>query len=221
MSVPRSVVGSDATQNPSSSVQKPLLPLEFLQNSSKVSLENEVDGVLGKSFSPVPSKSREMASKIYQQLDKIGASKEKTLPTKLSPSMLTGKAFKSSDIESSKLLDYVQADNRPGGSSTTLVPLVQEPVYHKRDRVEENGAMNSLGCFDSVTPVNTSAASVSVKDMTNFSSKSEVNLISHCSRKKHAFQMSGVGLGYNALCFSCIIWHNFSIILHGFLNLRL
>ncbi|KAK8301483.1 hypothetical protein V6Z12_D04G024800 [Gossypium hirsutum] len=74
----------------------------------------------GTSFTTVPSKSSQMASKIFQQLEMLVSPGEKS-PSMLSPSMLCGQARKSLvNVDSSKFLENVH------DSSKSVVQLSQE-----------------------------------------------------------------------------------------------
>ncbi|XP_061358405.1 nuclear pore complex protein NUP1-like [Gastrolobium bilobum] len=69
LSIARNRVGIDAAQQPSSSMQKPILLGEVKHRHTKLSAENVDDTMPSTSFPPLSSKSSEMASKILQQLD--------------------------------------------------------------------------------------------------------------------------------------------------------
>ncbi|XP_022742024.1 nuclear pore complex protein NUP1-like isoform X2 [Durio zibethinus] len=100
--------------------------------------ENGDNCTPGTSFTPVPSKSSEMASKILQQLDKLVSPGEKS-PTKLLPSMLRGQSLKSlENVDSSKFLENMHDSEKLNGSHTAL-PDIQDSKSHKRDEVKENG----------------------------------------------------------------------------------
>ncbi|XP_068328919.1 nuclear pore complex protein NUP1-like isoform X2 [Pyrus communis] len=110
------------------------------------------------SFSTVPSKSSEMASKILEQLDKLVSPKEKSSepnlhtvrdksPTKLSPSMLYGQARKSlEDVDSPKFLDNEHNNNKNFNykfdvSADHVIPDAREFTSQKQDKVRENGPL--------------------------------------------------------------------------------
>ncbi|KAH1038135.1 hypothetical protein J1N35_039878 [Gossypium stocksii] len=66
----------------------------------------------GTSFTTVPSKSSQMASKIFQQLEMLVSPGEKS-PSMLSPSMLRGQARKSvANVDSSKFLENVHDSSK-------------------------------------------------------------------------------------------------------------
>ncbi|TYI31332.1 hypothetical protein ES332_A05G445200v1 [Gossypium tomentosum] len=74
----------------------------------------------GISFTTVPSKSSQMASKIFQQLEMLVSPGEKS-PSMLSPSMLRGQARKNlSNVDSSKFLENLH------DSSKSVIQLSQE-----------------------------------------------------------------------------------------------
>ncbi|KAF2543649.1 hypothetical protein F2Q68_00032992 [Brassica cretica] len=76
----------------------------------------DVGDIPGSNFNLVPSVSRELASKILQQVDKMVSPKKK-LPSKLSPSMLRAPALKSlQNVEAPKFLDNLpeKKENLPG-----------------------------------------------------------------------------------------------------------
>ncbi|KAF3528422.1 hypothetical protein DY000_02043519 [Brassica cretica] len=82
----------------------------------------DVGYIPGSNFNLVPSVSRELASKILQQVD-IMVSPKKKLPSKLSPSMLRAPALKSlQNVEAPKFLDNLpeKKENLPGSSHQKL-----------------------------------------------------------------------------------------------------
>ncbi|XWS08159.1 hypothetical protein CRYUN_Cryun41cG0056400 [Craigia yunnanensis] len=116
--------------------------------------ENGDNSIPGSSFTPVPSKSSETASKILQQLDKLVSPREKS-PTKFSPSMLCGQAPKSLEIvDSSKFRENMHDSDKLSGSHTAL-PYIRDSVSHKRDKVKENGSTTLVALPEkSVSAVN-------------------------------------------------------------------
>lgn len=92
----------------------------------------------GSSFKLVPSKSSEMASKIFSQLDKLVSSKEK-LPSKLSSSMLHVPACDSlENVEAPKFLDNVQ-EKRAASSGSS---------YQKHEKPKESGSREFLAPYE-------------------------------------------------------------------------
>ena len=148
----------------------------------------------GTSFTPVPSKSREMASKILQQLDKLVSPEEKS-PTKLSPSMLRGQALKSlENIDSSKFLEIMHDSNKLSGSHAAL-PDIRYSKSHKRDKVKENGSSTSVVLFDkSVPAVNGVGTDSLMKDKNEPIKAADSTVIKSVvklpQQKRWAFQMS-------------------------------
>ncbi|KAK6271225.1 hypothetical protein POUND7_008323 [Theobroma cacao] len=127
------------TQHHVSLRETPALMGEVRQSFTDALAENGDNSTPGTRFTPVPSKSSEMASKILQQLDKLVSPREKS-PTKLSPSMLHGQALKSlENVDSSKFLENMHDIGKLGGSHAAL-PDVRDSTSHKQDKVEENGS---------------------------------------------------------------------------------
>ncbi|KAK8301487.1 hypothetical protein V6Z12_D04G024800 [Gossypium hirsutum] len=91
----------------------------------------------GTSFTTVPSKSSQMASKIFQQLEMLVSPGEKS-PSMLSPSMLCGQARKSLvNVDSSKFLENVHDSSKVSGSRFVLTDF-QDSVSNKNDKVKKN-----------------------------------------------------------------------------------
>ncbi|KAF9676510.1 hypothetical protein SADUNF_Sadunf08G0009400 [Salix dunnii] len=124
-------IGSKSAQK-LPSTEKPVLVGE-------PSKDNGDNNVHGTSFSPVPSKSSEMASKILQQLDVLVSSREKS-PAKLSPSMLRGTALRSlENVDSSRFVEIDDDTNKLALKHDTLLPDARESVSQKQDKIEEKG----------------------------------------------------------------------------------
>lgn len=124
-------IGSNAAQK-LPSTEKPVLVGE-------PSKDNGDNNVYGTTFTPVPSKSSEMASKILHQLDVLVSSREKS-PAKLSPSMLRGPALRSlENVDSSKFVEIDNDTNKLALKHDTLLPDARESVSQKQDKVEEKG----------------------------------------------------------------------------------
>ncbi|KAG6763376.1 hypothetical protein POTOM_030790 [Populus tomentosa] len=124
-------IGSNAAQK-LPSTEKPVLVGE----PSKDNWDNNVHGT---TFTPVPSKSSEMASKILHQLDVLVSSREKS-PAKLSPSMLRGPALRSlENVDSSKFVEIDNDTNKLALKHDTLLPDAIESLSQKQDEVEEKG----------------------------------------------------------------------------------
>ncbi|XP_039002542.1 nuclear pore complex protein NUP1-like isoform X2 [Hibiscus syriacus] len=100
----------------------------------------------GTSFTPVPSKSSEVASKILQQLDKLVSPGEKSC-SKLSPSMLNGQSLKSPEnVDSSKFLD-MHANDKLSGSHMVL-PDSHDSMSYNRDKAKRNGSTMLVALSD-------------------------------------------------------------------------
>ncbi|CAN6992056.1 unnamed protein product [Brassica rapa subsp. trilocularis] len=95
----------------------------------------DVGDIPGSNFNLVPSTSRELASKILQQVNKMVSPKKKS-PSRLSPSMLRGPALKSlQNPEAPKFLDNLpeKKANLPGSS------------HQKQEKIRETGARGFSG----------------------------------------------------------------------------
>ncbi|RDX64251.1 Nuclear pore complex protein NUP1, partial [Mucuna pruriens] len=202
LSIDRSVVAIDASQQPSSSMQKPNLLGEAKHRHSKLSAENVDDTMPSTSIPPLPSKSSEMASKILQQLDKLVSPKDKSSelrlptladksPTKLSSSMLRGQALRSMEtVDSSKLLDNIR-DNGLDGTLGNLSASAQK-LTSKIDETK-NGPSKLVAPTDVLVPVvNDANATGSRKQDSTLKSgdSSGTKPVSHPPQKKRAFHMS-------------------------------
>ena len=204
LSIARSGVVIDSTQQPSSSIQKPTLLDEVKHSHMKLSEENVNDTKPSMSFPSLPSKSSEMASKILQQLDKLVSPKEKSsesrLPTandispmKLSPSMLRGQALRSMEtVDSSKLLDNIIQDNKLDGTLGNLSASAQK-LTSQIDKVE-NGPLKLNAPSDGLVPVVTDAGATNPRTQVMSGAKSvdssTIKSVSHPPQKKRAFHMS-------------------------------
>ncbi|KAE9592408.1 hypothetical protein Lalb_Chr19g0128991 [Lupinus albus] len=201
LSIARSRVGTDASQQPSYSMQKPILLGEVKQSHKKLSAESVDDRKHTASF-PLPSRSSEMASKILQQLDKLVSPKEKSFelrlpilndksPMKLSSSMLRGQALRSMEtVDSSKFLDNIrenELDGTIGNSSATA-----EKLSSQIDKVE-NGPLKFVSPTDGSVSVKTDAdATVPRKQAISIAKLDDSSLTKPISypQKKRAFHIS-------------------------------
>ncbi|OMO50245.1 hypothetical protein CCACVL1_30550 [Corchorus capsularis] len=145
-------------------------------------------------FTPVPSKSSEMALKIFQQLDKLVSPREKS-PTKLSPSMLRGQALKSlENVDSSKFLENMHDCGNFSGAFTEL-PDIRDSTSHKQDKFEENSSKKPVVLFDkSGTIVNGVDTNSSMKENASSVKAADSTVIKSAvqppQKKRQAFQMS-------------------------------
>lgn len=171
---------------------------------SKMLIENGDNSVPGMSFAHVPSQSSEMAEKILQQLDKLtpprkekssvlklSTAREKS-PAKLTPTMLHGQALKSlENLDSSKILENVQDNNKISDVLTACVPDAQDSTFQKPDKVENGPTKVFDGTVSIVKNVETAFSSndmvPSVKTADNSMKYSSIH---PPPQKKQAFQMS-------------------------------
>lgn len=205
LSIPGNGLGPGAAQHPSSSMQKLLLLGKSEENFTKMSTESGDNSMPGTSFPLVTSKSSEMASKILQQLEKLVSPKEKSYelkvtsvkdgsPTKLSPSMLRGKALRSLEtLESPKFLENVQNDSKLDKSLDTLLPDALDTTSQKQNKVE-NGPLKLVSpCDRSVLVVNSidyKSPNQDTLQRVRTADSSVVNSVTHPPQTKRAFQMS-------------------------------
>ncbi|XP_048428674.1 nuclear pore complex protein NUP1-like [Pyrus x bretschneideri] len=196
----------------SESAQNLWKPLSLGEPKHKALSENGDNAGPSTSFSTVPSKSSEMASKILEQLDKLVSPKEKSSesilhivrdksPTKLSPSMLHGQALKSLDhVDSSKFLDNaLNNDNNNNNCNSKLdvsayhvIPDARDFTSQKKDKVRENGPLTIGALSDSSTILNGADSATEKKDILQ-NVKTTVSAASnsvHPPQKKRAFKMS-------------------------------
>jgi len=189
LSIDRSGVGTDAAQQPSSSMQKPNLLGEARHTHSKLSAETVDDTMPSTSIPPLPSKSSEMASKILQQLDKLVSPKEKS-PTKLSSSMLRGQALRSMDtVDSSKFLDNIR-DNQLDDTLKNL--SAGAPRLKSKIDETENGSSKLVAPTDAMIPGDANATVPRKQDISILKSgdSSGKKPGYHPPQKKRAFHMS-------------------------------
>ncbi|WVY96176.1 hypothetical protein V8G54_028327 [Vigna mungo] len=188
LSTDRSVVGTDAAQQPSSSMQKPNLLGEARHTHSKLSAETVDDTMPSTSIPPLPSKSSEMASKILQQLDKLVSPKEKS-PTKLSSSMLRGQALRSMEtVDSSKFLDSIRGNQL---DDTLKNMSAGAPRLKSKIDETENGSSILVAPTDDAT-VDANATVPRKQDISILKSgdSSGKKAGYHPPQKKRAFHMS-------------------------------
>ncbi|KAL2324993.1 hypothetical protein Fmac_024051 [Flemingia macrophylla] len=204
LSIARSGIVIDAAQQHSSSMQNSILLKEVKHNHVKLSKQNVDDVIPSSSFSPFPSESSKMASKILHQLDKFVSPKEKSSelrlpnvhdnsPTKLSHSMLRGQALRSMEIvDSSKLLDSIHGNKLDGQFGKFSASAQNQKLNSQGDRVE-NGSLKLVAPSDGLLPLTTEDATnprnqvlSSAKSGDSFMAKS----VSDPPQKKRAFHMS-------------------------------
>ncbi|TYH20603.1 hypothetical protein ES288_A05G443300v1 [Gossypium darwinii] len=147
----------------------------------------------GISFTTVPSKSSQMASKIFQQLEMLVYPGEKS-PSMLSPSMLRGQARKNlSNVDSSKFLENVHDSSKVSGSRIVLTDF-QDSVSNKHDKVKKNVStlvslpdkqVPAVNGVDSNSLMKDNRPSVRAADSSGIKS-----VIQLSQEKSQAFQMS-------------------------------
>ncbi|XP_022990208.1 nuclear pore complex protein NUP1-like [Cucurbita maxima] len=194
-SIPVSGIGSENAQqfqstkvHPFSSSGKGL----YSRSLSKRSAESENDVKPSSSFSQIPLRSSEMASKILEQLEKLTPPKDKSLklkllsvtnnsPTKLSPSMLHGPALRSlEDVDSSKYLENVEDIQSNDARELTS----------QKNKVEESSSLKyKLPINKAISAGDGLGSPVPTKD-TVLSSRPQVSFVGASPQTKCAFQMS-------------------------------
>ena len=195
-------VSPGSAQRPSFLTQKSPLRVESKDHLMKNSTENGDNSMPGTSFPLVSSKSSEMASKILQQLEKLVSPKEKSSefklasvrdssPSKLSPSMLRGKALRSLEtVESPKLLE----NNKLDSSLDTLLPDAVDITQQKQNKVEENGPLKLVSSSDiSVSVVNGVDSKAPNKDTLpsiKFADSVVINSFNYPPQKRRPFRMT-------------------------------
>ncbi|TYI31334.1 hypothetical protein ES332_A05G445200v1 [Gossypium tomentosum] len=147
----------------------------------------------GISFTTVPSKSSQMASKIFQQLEMLVSPGEKS-PSMLSPSMLRGQARKNlSNVDSSKFLENLHDSSKVSGSRIVLTDF-QDSVSNKHDKVKKNVStlvslpdkqVPAVNGVDSNSLMKDNRPSVRAADSSGIKS-----VIQLSQEKSQAFQMS-------------------------------
>ncbi|XP_047978219.1 nuclear pore complex protein NUP1 isoform X2 [Salvia hispanica] len=183
-------------------IQKPQMNGEERNKVLKNSGENENERVSSTSYFHVPSKSKEVAAKILQQLEmispkeKLPVSKLEAMPenspSKLISNRLSGRALRSlEDVGSSKLPLNVQ-DDLKSGDPNGILPDVHESSPLKQGKAEGNGpnvSFISSGRWNSV--INNDAA-VSLKTSTSGLEPGDSVVKNGASQpqKKRAFRMS-------------------------------
>ncbi|XP_061359498.1 nuclear pore complex protein NUP1-like [Gastrolobium bilobum] len=204
LSVARSGVDIYAAQQPSSSMQKPLV-LDEVKRSHTKSEENVDNTIPSMSYSPLPSKSSEMTSKILHQLDNLVSPNEKSSelrlpivndnsPTKLSPSMLQGQALRSMEmVDSSKLLDNVQGDKLDGTFGNLSASAQNQKLTSQRNMVE-NGQLKLVAPSDGLVPVKIATDATKPMNQVLSSAKSVdsfmIKSVSYPPKRNKAFHMS-------------------------------
>lgn len=203
-------IGSDTTQTLSSSTYKVFSLDEPKRRTSITVGENADNNIASTSYTPVPSKSTEMAARILQQLEKL-APKEKSSegkvvttreksPSKLTSNMLRGQYLRSlDDVDSSKVLQNGEDSHKLEDLHKACLPDARDINSQKRDNIGENVLKMSAISREPVAPSMFSATTISVKDAPS-SVKPVDSAVTPClaqtSQQKRAFQMSAHEVGW-------------------------
>ncbi|XP_068342802.1 nuclear pore complex protein NUP1-like isoform X2 [Pyrus communis] len=154
----------------SESAQNLWKPLSLGEPKHKALSENGDNAGPSTSFSTVPSKSSEMASKILEQLDKLVSPKEK----------------------SSESILHIVRDKSPTKLSPSMLHDARDFTSQKKDKVRENGPHTIGALSDSSTILNGADSATEKKDILQ-NVKTTVSAASnsvHPPQKKRAFKMS-------------------------------
>ncbi|GLT50039.1 hypothetical protein SLA2020_235510 [Shorea laevis] len=179
-----------------SDAQKSLSLIKIEDTFTKTSTENGINSTPGASFTPVSSKSCQMASKILQQLNELVSTTREKSPTKLSPSMLSGPALKSlENVDSPKFLENSQDKNKLECLHGDTLPDIRDSSSQKQDKVEGIGKTKVVALLDKSVPlVNGIGTSNLFKDNVPSASASDslvMKSMPHLPQQmKRAFQMS-------------------------------
>lgn len=184
--------------------------------TSKAVGDNEDNSMPGTSYTPVPSKSTEMATKILQQLDRLVpkekspdgkavAAREKSTST-LSDSttkMLNGQALRSlEDVDSSNSLRNAVGTHKFKDMGNTSLLDARDTSSQKQDKVE-NGPKTIIVTGDALAPSGFGNASVSSKEAVagfkTVDSVSTQKFVTQPSQTKWGFQMSAHEVGASFL----------------------
>ncbi|GFS37763.1 nuclear pore complex protein [Actinidia rufa] len=195
-------IGPDATPYPISSPQK--LP-SFDESKHKISKtvgENDSNGMPGTSYTLVPSRSTEMATKILQQLEKlvpkekssegkVAAAKEKS-QNKLTPNMVGGQSLRILEaVDSSKILHNAEDSHKLKDTRNLSLPNAWDTSSQKK--VEENAPKRVIISRDALAPAGIGNAIVSGKEAipgVNTADAVSTQFPTQPSQKKWGFQMS-------------------------------
>lgn len=185
--------------------QRPHLNGEERNKAFKNSGGNENECVPSTNYAHVPSKSREVAAKILQQLEKfspkeksseskLAAVQEKS-PSKLISSRLPGQALRSTeDVGSSRLLLNVQDDHKSGNKTNGTQPDVYDSSPQKQGKAEENDPNPNVSIVPSgrLNPALNNDSAVSLKASTPGIGAADSFVKNGASQpqKKRAFRMS-------------------------------
>lgn len=207
--------------------QKPQMNGEERNKVLKNSGENDNDSVPSTSYAHVPSKSKEVAAKILQQLEKISpkeklsesklAAMQENSPSKLISSRLPRRDPRSmEDVGSSKLLLNVQDDLKSGSQTKDSLPDVHESSPQKQGKAEGNNPNVSFipsGRWNSVLN-NHSAMSLKASSPGLGAGDSVVKNGESQPQKKRAFRMSAEEVCIVLFHLCGCIYHIYSCLAH-------
>ena len=197
LSVYKNGLGSDAAQQPSSSLRKAVL-LDEVKHKSEENVDGTKPSVNFPSFS---SKSSEMATKILQQLDKLASPKEKSnesrLPVvsdsssmKLSPSMLHRQAHRSMEmVDVPKFPDSLQG-NKLDGTFGNLSSSAQNQKSISQDKGENGSLKLDTPSNELVPVVTTTDTTMPGNNVLSSENSLVMKSVSYPTQKKRAFHMS-------------------------------
>ncbi|PIN26618.1 hypothetical protein CDL12_00598 [Handroanthus impetiginosus] len=171
---------------------------------SKAVGEYAHNSVRSTNYARVPSKSSEVAARIFQQLEKLtpkekssesklDAVREKS-PFRLTPSMLHGPAPRSlENVGSSKLLLDTQDDHKLENGSNASLRDAHDATSQAQGKVEENGPQESVIRSNKMFSAMNNDSAVPLKASwfsTRISNSVVKNGVSEPAQKKSAFTMS-------------------------------
>ncbi|KAG5533019.1 hypothetical protein RHGRI_027305 [Rhododendron griersonianum] len=200
-------VGPDSTELHLSLTHKLHSSDDSKHRTSKALGENEDNSMPCTSYSPVPSKSTEMATKILQQLDRLVpkekspegkavAAREKSTSksTNSTTKMVNGQALRSlEDVDSSNSMRNEAGTRKFKNTSDTSLFDARDTSSQKQDKVE-NGPKMHMVASDALTPSRFGNAPVSSKEaVAGFKiveSVSTQKFVTQPSQSKWGFQMS-------------------------------
>lgn len=206
LSVRGTDLGHSAGQHLVYPSDKPLLLDDANNKVSKNREESEDDSVAGFKYPLVHSQSRQMASKILQQLEKItpqksSDSKQITArdksPIKLTSNMLRGQALRSlENADSTKFLQKQECARL--GDSSNAVQDADGETSKKKIIVEENGFKKSNSSFKLMPSSAGANATSSMKnDVPNVKNGDSIvpKFVAQPPQKKRAFRMTANEVG--------------------------
>ncbi|XP_058183373.1 nuclear pore complex protein NUP1-like isoform X2 [Rhododendron vialii] len=200
-------VGPDSTELHLSSAYKLHSSDDSKHRTSKALGQNEDNSMPCTSYTPVPSKSTEMATKILQQLDRLVpkekspegkavAAREKSTGklTNSTTKMVNGQALRSlEDVDSSNSMHNEAGTHKFKDMGDTSLFDARDTNFQKQDKVE-NGPKMHMVPSDALTPSRFGNAPVSSKEAVAafkiVESVSTQKFVTQPSQSKWGFQMS-------------------------------